>query len=76
VWRASTGDIHRVFDQIPNIKNCFTTPNKNLGGVGPQADKHLPPSPFPGQFLRKADIWDWIKLLIWSMRKAKEENGA
>jgi hypothetical protein len=34
VWRASTGVIHCVFDQIPNLKNCFTTPNRNLGGEG------------------------------------------
>jgi hypothetical protein len=26
--------IYCVFDQIPNIQNCFTTPNKNLGGEG------------------------------------------
>jgi hypothetical protein len=32
VWRASTGVIHCVFDQIPNLQNRFTTPNKNLGG--------------------------------------------
>jgi hypothetical protein len=23
-----------VFDQIRNLQNCFTTPNKNLGGEG------------------------------------------
>jgi hypothetical protein len=23
--------IRCVFDQIPNLQNCFTTPNKNLG---------------------------------------------
>jgi hypothetical protein len=34
VWRASTGVIHCVFDQIPNLQNCFTAPNKNLGGEG------------------------------------------
>ncbi len=34
VWRAYTGVIHCVFDQIPNLQNCFTTPNKNLGGKG------------------------------------------
>jgi hypothetical protein len=28
VWRASTGVIHCVFDQIPNLQNCFFTPNK------------------------------------------------
>jgi hypothetical protein len=26
--------IHYVFDQIPNLQNCFTTPNKNLGEEG------------------------------------------
>jgi hypothetical protein len=26
VWRASTGVIHCVFEQIPNLQNCFTTP--------------------------------------------------
>jgi hypothetical protein len=25
-------------------------------GMGPQADKRLPPSPFTGQFLRKVEI--------------------
>jgi hypothetical protein len=37
VRRASTGVIHCVFDQIPNVQNCFATPNKNhknLGGEG------------------------------------------
>ncbi len=34
VWRSYTGVIHCVFDQILNLKNCFTTPNKNLGGEG------------------------------------------
>jgi hypothetical protein len=29
-----TGVIHCIFDQIPNLQNCFTTPNKNLGGKG------------------------------------------
>jgi hypothetical protein len=31
VWRATTGVIHCVFDQIPNLQNCFTTlQNKSL----------------------------------------------
>jgi hypothetical protein len=55
VWRAYTVVIQYVFDQIPNLQNCFTTPNKNLGGEG-VSDKHLPPSTFTGKFLRKADI--------------------
>ncbi len=37
---------HSVSDQIQNLQNCYTTPNKNLGGKGPQTDKHLPQSPF------------------------------
>ncbi len=46
--------IHCVFDQIPNLQNCFTTPNKNLGGEGRQTDKHLPQSPITGQFFMKS----------------------
>jgi hypothetical protein len=34
VWRAYTGVIHFVFDQISKLQNCFTTQNKNLGGKG------------------------------------------
>jgi hypothetical protein len=45
-----------VFDHIPNLQNCFTIPNKNLGGEGPQTDKHLPPGPLTVKFLRKAYI--------------------
>ncbi len=53
-----------------NLQNCFTTgtPNKNLeGDGGPQTYKHLPPSPFTGQFLRKAEIQDWSLLVIQSV---------
>ncbi len=32
LWRSSTGVVHCTFDQIPNLQNCFITPNKNLGG--------------------------------------------
>ncbi len=45
-----------VFDQVLNLQNCFTNPNENLGGERPHTDKHLPPGPFTGKFLRKADI--------------------
>jgi hypothetical protein len=41
VWRASTEVIHWVFDQIPNLQNFFTTPNKNLGGEG-ASDRQTP----------------------------------
>jgi hypothetical protein len=34
VWRECTGVIQYVFDQVTNLQNCFTTPNKNLGGEG------------------------------------------
>ena len=37
-------------------KNCFTNPNKNLGGRGTQTDKHQPPSPFTGQLVRIDNI--------------------
>jgi hypothetical protein len=55
VWRTSIV-IHCVFDQFPNLQNCFTIPNKTLAGEGTQTEKHLPPSPFTFKFLRKADI--------------------
>jgi hypothetical protein len=45
-----------LFDQIPNLPIVFTTPNKNIGVEGPQTDKHMPPSPFTGELLRKAYI--------------------
>jgi hypothetical protein len=51
LWsRVSAGVIHCVFHQIPNLSNCFTPSNRNLGGDGPQTDKHLAPN----QFLRKS----------------------
>jgi hypothetical protein len=28
MWRAYTGVIHCVFDQIPNLQHCFYIPNK------------------------------------------------
>jgi hypothetical protein len=45
-----------VFDQIPNLQNCFTAPNKTYEGRRPQTANHLAPRTFSGQFLRKADI--------------------
>jgi hypothetical protein len=62
MWRAYTGVRHCVFDQIPNLKNCFSTINKNLGGEGAQKEKHVPPSTYTGQFLRKADIYGLVSL--------------
>jgi hypothetical protein len=37
VWRTNIYKsyvIHSVFDQIPNLPNCFSNPSKNLGGEG------------------------------------------
>jgi hypothetical protein len=57
VWRAYAEVIHCVFDQIWNLQNFFLLPQtKTSEGRGPQTDINLPPSPFTGQFLRKADI--------------------
>jgi hypothetical protein len=55
VWKAYTGVIHNVFDQNPNLQNCFTTPNKNLGGEGGLKQMNTCRL-LKGQFLRKADI--------------------
>ncbi len=33
MWIYKSYTIYTVyFGQIPNLQNCFTTPNKNLGG--------------------------------------------
>jgi hypothetical protein len=51
------GVIHCVFDQIPTLQNYFTTPKqKPRRRGGPQTDKHLPPNPFTGHFIRKDDL--------------------
>ncbi len=34
MWRAHTEVLHCVFDQIPKLQNCFSTPNKNPEGEG------------------------------------------
>ncbi len=39
-----------------STKVCIHTVFKGGGDMGPQTDKHLSPSTFTGQFLRKADI--------------------
>ena len=59
MWRAYTGVIHCVFDQISNLQNCSTSQTKprRRGGL-----RHLPPSPFTGQLLRKADIQGLVSI--------------
>ncbi len=51
--RSITGVIHCVFDQIQDLHNCFSTPNKNLGGEG-ASYRYLPPSSFSGQIFKKS----------------------
>jgi hypothetical protein len=49
--------IHCVFDQIPNLQNCFTTPKqKPRRGGGLRWINTCRQRPFTGQFLRKVDI--------------------
>jgi hypothetical protein len=52
-YTSYTGVIHCVFDQIPRNKIALPlqTKPRREGGF-----RHLPPSPFTGKFLRKADI--------------------
>jgi hypothetical protein len=41
-----------VSEQIQNLQNCQTAPNKTLERRGPQTDKHLPRIPFTGMIFR------------------------
>jgi hypothetical protein len=70
MWRAYSEVIHCVFDQIQNLQNCFTTPNKNLGGEWPQIDKHLPPSTLLVNFLKSRHLGFGVFIDIWSMLSA------
>jgi hypothetical protein len=47
-------EFNTMFDKIQNLQNCYTTPNKNLGGEG-GSDRLTPTakSPFTNQFF----IW-------------------
>jgi hypothetical protein len=56
VWRAYTGGKYCVFDQIPNLQNCLTTPNKNQEGVVGLSQINRRHVHFTGQYLRRADI--------------------
>jgi hypothetical protein len=64
-WRPySPGVLHFVSDQIQKLQNCFTTPNKNLGGAR-VSDRQTPAakSLYRSTFLDK-DIWHCF-LSIW-----------
>jgi hypothetical protein len=48
---------------------------KTYEGRWPQIDKHMPPSPLTGKFLRKADSFTYIKLGSgWSQCKQRQRN--
>jgi hypothetical protein len=63
MWRAYTGVLNCVFDQVPKLPNCFSTPNKNLGGEG-ASDRGTPAAKsfYWSIFLRKADIQGLLSL--------------
>ncbi len=42
-------EFNTLYDQIQNLQNCYTTPNKTLGGGGLRQKHHLPQSPFTGK---------------------------
>jgi hypothetical protein len=65
MWRSYTGVIHYVFDQIPDLQNCFTTPKKARRGVGL---RHLPPSPLYWTIFKKSQhLGIGVFIYIWSM---------
>jgi hypothetical protein len=53
VWRVSTGVIHCIWPDSKPKKMFHHPKQKTMRGGGLT---HLPPSPFTGKFLRKADI--------------------
>jgi hypothetical protein len=64
---AYTGVIHCIFDQIPNLQNCFTTPNITKAGLWL---RHLPPS----SFKKSRHLGFGVFLDIWSIEKAAEDH--
>ncbi len=64
MWRAYTGVIHCVFDQIPNLQNCFIAPHKAQEGRGL---RHLPPSPYWSIFKKSRHLGFGVLTDIWSM---------
>jgi hypothetical protein len=70
MWRAYTGVIiHCVFDQIPNLQNCFTTQNKTWEGRGPQTP--APKSLYWSIFKKSRHLGIGVSIDIWS----KEGGG-
>jgi hypothetical protein len=65
VWRAYT----LVFDQIPNLQNCCTTPNKNLGGEG-ASDRSTPAaeSLYRSIFKKSRHLGFGVFKTIWAIR--------
>ncbi len=63
--RADAGAIHCVFYKIPNLQNCFSTPNKTQEGMGPQtpAAKSL----YWSIFKKSRHLGFGVFMDIWSM---------
>ncbi len=67
MWRGYTRVIHCVFDQIPNLQNCFTKPDKNLGVEG-VSDRYTPAAMSLYRSIFKKSVHLGLEsLVIWSM---------
>jgi len=74
MWRAYSGVTHCVFDQIPNLQNCSTTPNKNQRGEG-ASDWKTPAAKYLYWLIFKKsghlgfgvfiDIWSMLTWKVW-----------
>ncbi len=65
MWRAYTGVIHCVFDQIPNLQIALPPQTKLRGREGL---RHPPQSPFTGNFLKKRrHLGIGVFIDIWSL---------
>jgi hypothetical protein len=79
VWRPSTGVIHSVFDQIPNLQNCFTTPNKKpRSGGGLRQINTFRKIPLQVNFFRikkRRSLGFGVFIVIWSMHCTEADTG-
>jgi hypothetical protein len=72
VWRAYTGVIHYIFDQMSNLKISLLLQTKTYEGRGPQTNKHLSPSTFKVNFEENITFRVGFFIDIWSMQSIKE----
>jgi hypothetical protein len=62
------------FDQIPNLKNCFNTPNNNLGVEGVSDRSNLPASPFTGHLgLESISYWSMMISSIYRLCQYRKD---